>query len=286
MGLTNILLEVWLPAATTHCVVAFDTPARTKRHELYPAYKESRQKQPEEISFSIPWCKKIVAGLNIPVLEMDGYEADDIIGTLATQAALEGFEVIMYTPDKDYLQLVSKSISVLRPGFMKSPATRVGVAEVLKKYDIHNVDQVRDILALGGDKVDNVPGVAGVGEKTASKLVKAYTDVEGVLKHADEIGGSLGEKIRAAREDLPLSKSLVTIDKNVPIDFDSEASRKKAPNREVLEPILHELELRTLHGRLFGKKDPSSPGGNAASPDQGVEDALASPPRVFRRSRM
>ncbi|MEQ9302407.1 MAG: 5'-3' exonuclease H3TH domain-containing protein, partial [Marinoscillum sp.] len=197
MGFTNSILEILTKQDPSHIGVAFDTHAPTFRHEQYKEYKATRDAQPEEIAVAIPFCKKILNGLNIPILEVDGYEADDLIGTLAKKAVKEGFEVYMMTPDKDFAQLVEEHIFLYKPAYMGNAVDILGIPEVLKKFDIDNVDQVRDVLGLKGDSVDNIPGVPGIGDKTASKLLKEFGTIENIVANVDQLKGALKTKIEA-----------------------------------------------------------------------------------------
>lgn len=263
-GFTNTLLEVIQKEKPTHLGVAFDTKAPTFRHVQYTEYKANRQEQPEDITIAIPYVKRMVEALNIPLLELDGFEADDIIGTLAKKAAQENFEVYMYTPDKDYGQLVQENIFLYKPAMMGNGVEVMGVPQILEKWGIQTIDQVVDMLGLMGDKVDNIPGIPGVGEKTAAKLLAEYGSIEKILDHADRIPGKLGEKIRDGRESALLSKSLARIDIEVPIPFSESDLLMGPPKLDLLEPLLDELEFRTLRKKLLGSTSPSSASPNPA----------------------
>ena len=195
LGFTNSLVEVLNKEKPSHIAVAFDTSAPTFRHEQYKEYKANREAQPEDIRVAIPIVKDIVRAFNIPVLEMDGFEADDIIGTIAKQAARQDFTVYMMTPDKDYSQLVEDCIFLYKPAYMGNSVEILGIPEVLKKFDIQEVMQVCDMLGLQGDSSDNIPGIPGVGSKTASKLLKEYGSVEGVIANADQLKGKQKERV-------------------------------------------------------------------------------------------
>ena len=199
-GFTNTLLDLINNQKPTHMAVCFDTHAPTERHTDYSDYKANRQEAPEDIISSLPDIKRIIEGFNIPVVELDGFEADDIIGTLAIQAANAGYDVYMVTPDKDYGQLVSEKIKVYKPPYQGSVYEILGPDEICKKWDIENVSQVIDMLGMMGDAVDNIPGIPGVGEKTAAKLLKEYGNLENVLASAESIKGALGEKIRNGKD--------------------------------------------------------------------------------------
>ncbi|MEO5967302.1 MAG: DNA polymerase I, partial [Ferruginibacter sp.] len=253
-GFTNTLAELMNNQRPSHIAVCFDTSALTERHTDFSDYKANRQEAPEDISSAIPDIKKIIKAFNIPCIEKDGYEADDIIGTLAKQAEKEGYEVFMVTPDKDYGQLVSKNIKIYKPGYQGGAVEILGPEEVCKKWDIDNVDKVIDILGLMGDAVDNIPGIAGVGEKTAAKLIKEFGSIEKILENADNIKGALGEKIRKGRENAIMSKKLATIILDVPVEFHEENFLMKPWNREALLEIFTELEFKSMGKRILGEE--------------------------------
>ncbi|MEQ9217749.1 MAG: DNA polymerase I [Cyclobacteriaceae bacterium] len=252
MGFTNSFLEIVTKEKPSHIGVAFDTEAPTFRHEEFKEYKATRQSQPEEIQVAIPYCKKLLEGFKIPILEVDGYEADDLIGTLAKKAARKGYKVYMMTPDKDFAQLVEENILLYKPAYMGNSVDILGIPEVLKKFDIDEVDQVRDVLGLKGDSVDNIPGVPGVGDKTASKLLKEYGSVENIVANVDQLKGSLKSKVEEFGEQGIFSKKLATINIESPIEFDEELLRSKEPDREYLTKLFEELEFRTIAKRVFG----------------------------------
>ena len=251
MGFTNTLLEIINKEKPSHIGVAFDTHAPTFRHIAYTEYKANREKQPEEISIAIPYCKKIVAGFGIPVIELDGYEADDLIGTL-TQMAGSEYQIFMMTPDKDYAQLVNEHTFLYKPAFMGNGVDILGIKEVLEKFDINEVRQVIDVLGLKGDAVDNIPGVPGIGDKTASKLLKEYGSVEEIVANQHLLTGSVKKKIEEFGEQGLFSKELATIKLDCPITFDEEALRYSGPIEDLIVPVLEELELRTIAKRIFG----------------------------------
>lgn len=253
LGFTNSLLEIINKKKPTHLGVAFDTSAPTFRHVEYVEYKANRQETPEEIRFAVPEIKKLLKGFQIPCLELDGFEADDVIGTLAKKASKEGFEVFMMTPDKDYAQLVEEHIYLYKPAFMGNAVDILGIPEVLEKFDIQDVDQVRDVLGLKGDAVDNIPGIPGVGDKTASKLLKEYGSVENVVANSDKLKGSLQKKVQEFGEQGVFSKYLATIKIDVPIDFKEDDLIYTGPNKEILQPMFEELEFRTIAKRVFGE---------------------------------
>lgn len=252
-GFTNTLLDLINNQQPTHMAVCFDTHAPTERHTEFSDYKANRQEAPEDLLAAIPDIKKIVRGFNIPVLEVDGYEADDVIGTLSKKGAAAGFEVYMVTPDKDYGQLVDGNIKIYKPGYQGGSVEILGAKEVCEKWNIKNVNQVIDILGLMGDAVDNIPGIPGIGEKTAAKLLAEYGTLENVLEHADSIKGALGEKIRNGKNAAILSKKLATIITDVPIEFHEEDLRLKEWNKDLLREIFTELEFKTIGKRILGE---------------------------------
>ncbi len=253
-GFTNTLLDVLFREKPSHIGVAFDLDEPTFRHQQFAQYKAHRDAQPESITTAIPYIKKIVSGFGIPILEVPGYEADDVIGTLAKQAEKNDFQVFMMTSDKDYAQLVSKNIFLYKPSYMGNEIEIYDVEKVLKRFDIESVSQVADFLGLQGDSSDNIPGIPGVGEKTAIKLLKEYKTIENLIDHADKIPGKLGENIRTHKEKALLSKQLATIITDVPIVFDEKKLLYTGPVKDILQPIFEELEFKTINKRLFGEE--------------------------------
>jgi DNA polymerase-1 len=252
MGFTNTLLEVLKKENPTHMAVVFDTSAPTERHLDYEAYKAHRESMPEDLSKALPYVFKLILGFNIPVITSDGYEADDIIGTLAKKAELKGYQVYCMTPDKDFAQLVSDNIFIYKPARMGNEMEILGVKEVLEKWEIERVEQVIDILGLWGDAVDNIPGIPGIGEKTAKSLIKQYGSMEEIIAHSHELKGKQRENVEQFAEQGLLSKKLATIILNVPVELDEEGLEICAPSRDLLEPLFAELEFRTLGKRVFG----------------------------------
>jgi DNA polymerase I len=252
-GFTNTLIELLNKEKPTHIAVAFDTHAPTERHTDFEAYKANREAAPEDLILSIPDIQKIIRGFDIPVVELDGYEADDIIGALAKQAEQEGFDVYMVTPDKDYGQLVSEKIFIYKPPAFGNKAEIMGPKEVCTKWGIQNVSQVIDILGLMGDASDNIPGIPGVGEKTAAKLLSEYGTLENVLDNAYLIKGSMGEKIRAGKDSAIMSKKLATIILDVPVKFNADEYKVSEFNKELLNEIFTELEFKSLGKRILGE---------------------------------
>ncbi len=256
-GFTNTLLEVLTKQKPTHIAVAFDTSAPTFRDEIFKEYKATRQETPEDIRYGMPKVKEIIRAFNIPILEMDGYEAYDIIGTLATRAEKEGFEVFMMTPDKDFGQLVSDKVLLYKPAYMGNAVDVLGVKEVCEKWDIENVSQVADMLGLQGDSSDNIPGIPGIGPKTAATLLKQFGSVEEVVAHASGLKGKQKELVEKHGEQAILSKKLATIVTDVPVEFSEEALQYSGPDVQKLKPIFEELEFKTILARVMGQ--PSAP---------------------------
>lgn len=253
-GFTNTLIDLINNQKPTHMAVCFDTAAPTERHTDFANYKANRQETPEDISAAVPDIIKIIEAMNIPVVAVDGYEADDVIGALAKQAEKAGYDVFMVTPDKDYGQLVSEHVKIYKPPYQGGVFEILGPQEVCNKWGIANVDQVIDMLGLMGDAVDNIPGIKGVGEKTAAKLLGEYGTLENILANADNIKGSIGEKIRAGKDDAIMSKKLATIITNVPVEFHEEDFMIKVMNKTALKEVFYELEFKTLGKRVLGEE--------------------------------
>jgi DNA polymerase-1 len=255
-GFTNALIDLLNKQKPSHIAICFDTAAPTERHIDFPEYKANRQEAPEDLIASLPDIKKIIQGFNIPIIETDGFEADDVIGTLAKQAEKEGYEVFMVTPDKDYGQLVSENIKIYKPPYQGGDFEIIGPKEVCEKWNIADVSQVIDILAMMGDAVDNIPGIPGIGEKTAAKLLAEYGTVENVLENANNIKGSMGEKVRQGKDLAMMSKKLATIITSVPVNFHEGEFLLKEVNKEALKEIFSELEFRTIGKRILGEDIP------------------------------
>jgi DNA polymerase-1 len=252
-GFTNTLLEIIKKENPSHIAVCFDTHAPTERHTDFTDYKANREEAPEDLLSSLPHIKAIIEGFNIPVVECDGYEADDVIGTLAWQAADLGYEVYMVTPDKDYGQLLVKpNVYMWKPPAFGNEREILDAEKIKAKWDIARVDQVIDMLGLMGDAADNIPGIPGVGEKTAAKLLKEYDTLEGVLANADKIKGAMGEKVRAGVDSAIMSKKLATIITNVPVQFHEEDYKLSEKNIPALTEIFNLLEFKTLGKRILG----------------------------------
>ncbi|EOR93769.1 DNA polymerase I [Arcticibacter svalbardensis MN12-7] len=251
MGFTNTLLEILKKESPTHIAVVFDTEAPTERHIEFTDYKAHRQAMPEDLSKAIPYVFRVIEGFGIPVITSDGYEADDIIGTLAKKAEIAGYTVFCMTPDKDFAQLVSENIFVYKPSRMGNDMEIMGVPEVLAKWEIENVLQVIDILGMWGDAVDNIPGIPGIGEKTAKLLIKQFGSVEGVIANSHLLKGKMKENVEKFAEQGLVSKKLATILLNAPVELDEDALLLSSPSRELLEPLFAELEFRTIGRRVF-----------------------------------
>jgi DNA polymerase-1 len=245
-GFMRTMWDMMQTEKPTHIAVVFDPPGGTFRHQQYEPYKANREAQPEDITLAIPWVNKIVRAMNIPVLIIPNYEADDVIGTLAKQAEKKGYDVFMVTPDKDYGQLVDEHIFLYKPGRQGNDVEVWGVKEVCEKWGIKRVDQVIDLLGLMGDAVDNIPGLPGIGEKTAVKLLDEFDNIENLLANADKLKGKQQEIVRNHGEKATLSKWLATIDIQVPIEFDERDFEIEPFDREALLDIFKELEFRSL----------------------------------------
>ncbi len=251
-GFVTTMLDVIEKQKPSHIAVVYDTPSPTFRHEAFKEYKANRDETPEAIKISVPYIARILEAFNIPFIGVDGYEADDVIGTLAKMAEKEGFEVFMMTPDKDYAQLVSENIKMYRPGRSGNPPEIWGIPEIQAKFGIERMEQVVDYLGMMGDSVDNIPGLPGVGAKTAQKLLAQYGSMEEMLENSHEIKGKLGEKIRDNKEQGILSKWLARIIIDVPVKFDADEFEKNEPNEEKITEIFSELEFRTLIRKVTG----------------------------------
>jgi DNA polymerase-1 len=252
LGFTNTLMEVLRKEKPSHIAVVFDTAEPTVRHTDFTEYKANREEMPEDLAASIPYIIRLLEGFNIPVLFSDGYEADDVIGTLACRAKDQGFITYMMTPDKDFGQLVNDTTFIYRPSKPGAPAEKWGIAEVCKRFEIERPEQVIDILGLMGDKVDNIPGIPGVGEKTAIQLVKDFGSVENLLANTDKLKGKLKERVEENRDKAIMSKKLATILCDAPVEFNEEKLMLSEPNREALKDLFIELEFRRLAEQVLG----------------------------------
>jgi DNA polymerase-1 len=251
LGFANTLYDVLKNEKPTHIGVAFDTIVPTARHIDFVEYKATREKMPEDLAISIPYVKKLIEAFNIPILYKDGFEADDVIGTLAKQAEEKGFITYMMTPDKDFGQLVSENIFIYKPARMGDKAEVLGVKEVCEKFGIKRPEQVIDILGLWGDASDNIPGIPGIGEKRAKELIAEFGTIENVMSNSEKLKGKIKENLENFREQGLQSKSLATIILDVPVDFDEEKLRIFEPDQEALKVLLEELEFRTFAKRVF-----------------------------------
>lgn len=251
-GFTRVLWDLMRNQQPHYLAVAFDLPGPTFRHEAYEPYKANREAQPEDITLAIPYIHQILKGFKIPIVTLQGYEADDIIGTLAKQAEKEDMEVYMMTPDKDFGQLVSENIFLYKPARMGNGVEIMGVDEIKEKWDIERVDQVIDMLGLIGDSVDNIPGIPGIGPKTATKLLKQFDTVEGLLENTESLKGKQKENVIKFADQGRLSKQLATIDINAPITFDADLYKLDPPDKAALAEVFKELEFRTLANQILG----------------------------------
>lgn len=266
LGFVNTLEDVLKKENPTHIGIAFDPAGPTFRHEAYPEYKAQREETPEVIRLSVPIIKDIIRAYRIPILEVPGYEADDVIGTLATEAGKRGITTYMMTPDKDYGQLVGENVFMYRPRHNDKAFEVMGVEEVKNKYAIQSPLQVIDLLGLMGDASDNIPGCPGVGEKTAQKLIAQFGNIENLLAHTDQLKGALRTKVEENRKQIEFSRFLATIKTDVPLPLDMDALKRESPDEEELRKIFQELEFRTLLERIFKEKPKETP---AATPGQG-----------------
>ena len=252
-GFVNVLEEILRNQKPSHIAVVFDPHGETFRSKEFPYYKANRDETPEDIKASEPWIKDIIRAYHIPILEVEEYEADDVIGTIAKKAAAEGYTVYMMTPDKDYAQLIEDNIYMYKPGRQGKPPEILGPAEVVEKYEIEHPEQFIDILGLMGDKVDNIPGIPGVGEKTAIKLIKQFGSIEEMYTRTDEIKGKLREKVENHKQDAFDSKRLATIALDAPIEFEPDKLIIDPPDKEKLGSLFHALEFRTITKRILGE---------------------------------
>ena len=259
LGFVNTLEDVLKKENPTHIGVAFDPSGPTFRHEAYEQYKAQREETPEVIRLSVPIIKDIIRAYRIPILEVQGYEADDVIGTLATEAGKRGITTYMMTPDKDYGQLVSENIFMYRPKYGDKEFEVMGIEQVKAKFDIESPLQVIDMLGLMGDSSDNIPGCPGVGEKTAQKLIAQFGSIENLLANTDQLKGALKTKVETNKELITFSKFLATIKTDVPIELNLHELKRETPDEEALRKIFDEMEFRTLTERVFNREKTSSP---------------------------
>jgi len=258
-GFTLALEEILRKEDPTHIAVVFDPPGPNFRHEMFPMYKANRDSTPEDIISAVPFIKRLIDGFNIPVIEVDGFEADDVIGTMAKNADKEGFTVYMMTPDKDFAQLVSERILMYKPGKGGTSAEVLGPDEVREKFLVEQPEQVIDILALWGDSSDNIPGAPGIGEKTAKKLIGQYGSVEGIYDHIEELKGKQKENLLNYKDQVILSKKLATISLNVPVSVSAEDLKRREMDREALKNLFEELEFKNIAQRILTEAPEASP---------------------------
>ncbi len=285
-GFTNTLLEILNSQQPTHLAVAFDTHAPTARHVEYPEYKAQREEMPEDLSAALPHVRRMIEAFNIRVLTCDGYEADDIIGTLARKAEQAGFETFMVTPDKDFGQLVDAKTFMFKPARMGEGIELLGLPEVLAKWGVQRPEQVIDVLGLWGDAVDNIPGVPGIGEKTASKLIAQYGSVENLLAHTAELKGKLKENLEAHRETALLSKRLATINCEAPCPLALEELIIQPRDDDKLKSLFVEFEFNSIGRRLFGEDFKAGRGFAGKIADPHLTPALSPPSKGAEREKM
>ena len=282
LGFVNTLEDVLKKETPTHIGVAFDPAGPTFRHEAYEQYKAQREETPEAIRLSVPIIKDIIRAYRIPILEVPGYEADDVIGTLATEAGRRGITTYMMTPDKDYGQLVSDNVFMYRPKYGDKEFEVMGIEQIKAKFDIQSPAQVIDMLGLMGDSSDNIPGCPGVGEKTAQKLIAQYGSIENLLSHTDELKGALKTKVETNRKMIEFSKFLATIKIDVPITLNMDELKREEPDEEELRKIFEEMEFRTLIDRVFNReKKTASAGATSMSHDKAQGSLFGDQPSLF-----
>ncbi len=254
-GFVTTLEELLKSYHPSHIAIVFDPPRPTFRHEIYPKYKANRDQTPEDIRIAVPYIKQLAEAYNIPVLEVPGYEADDVVGTLARQAGEKGYHTYMVTPDKDYLQLLRENTFLLKPRTKKNEIEKIGLTELPEYFQVREPQQVIDVLALWGDAADNIPGAPGIGEKTAKKLINEYGSLENIYANLDKIKGSLHDKLEKYRDQIFLSRDLVTIRTDVPVSFDEALFRNTGLDEEKIRNLFRELEFRTLLQRVLPGED-------------------------------
>ena len=280
-GFTNTLLEILTKEKPSHIAVVFDMEGPTQRHVEFEAYKANREEMPEDLRKSIPIIIELIKGFNIEVLGLEGYEADDVIGTLAIKAEKAGFTTYMMTPDKDYGQLVDANTFIYKPASFGNGASILGPEEVCKKWEIRSVSELIDILGLMGDKVDNIPGIPGVGEKTAIQLIKDFGTIENLLQNTDKLKGKLKEKVENNKEMAIQSKRLATIILDCPLDLEEEKLTVKEVNKEALSELFKELEFRAIAKKVLGEDIGGSEKLPAEKPKAEVKQDLFSDPDLF-----
>src|ERR1043166_536580 len=284
-GFTQTLLDILNNQKPTHIAVAFDTEAPTHRYTEYADYKATRQVMPEDLSAALPHVRRMIEAFHIPVLTCDGFEADDIIGTLVQRSEKEGFDSFMVTPDKDFGQLITEHTFLYKPSRMGEGVEILGVPEIQKRWNIQRPEQVVDVLALMGDSSDNVPGVPGIGEKTAMKLIGQYETVENLLAHQDELTGKLKENLVKNQQHALLSKRLVTIIRDAPCPIELEKLKVQPPDEARLKSLLIEFEFNSIGRRLFGEEFKAGRGGGISQTELKQSGATPSPRDLSRRSQ-
>ena len=279
-GFTLTLLDLIKREKPTHIAVVFDTDAPTERHTTMIAYKANRDEMPDDIRSNIPYIRRIIEAFNIPILESDGYEADDVIGTLAKKAEKEGFITYMVTPDKDFGQLVTEKIKMYKPGRQGSPPEVLGIKEICDRWGLERTEQVIDMLGLMGDAVDNIPGIPGIGEKTAMKLIKQFGSLEGVLAGVDQLKGKQQENVREFAEQGRMSKQLATILIDAPVELDPDSLNLDPPNKEKILAVFSELEFRNLTKSVLGESDEADASENSTATTPSARKKRIDPSQV------
>lgn len=269
MGFVRTLWDLMQHEKPTHIAVAFDPPTLTFRHNMFEAYKANREEQPDDIRIAIPYIIDILNAFSIPILMVDHYEADDVIGTIAKKSEQQGCTVYMVTPDKDFGQLVSDKIFMYKPSRQGNGVEIWGEKEVKENWQIQRVDQVVDMLGLMGDSVDNIPGIPGIGGKTAAKLLEQYDTVENLIANVDKLKGKQKEQVEKFAEQGLLSKKLALIDTNVPIDYDDLSFEMSAPDKDKLATLFKELEFRSLAKQILGEEETEITTPKSKNPQQG-----------------
>ena len=254
LGFMNSLLDILNNQDPSHIAVVFDSPGEGIRETIFSDYKANREEMPEDIRNNLPYIKRLIEAMNIPIVSLSGYEADDLIGTLAKKAEKKGYITYMMTPDKDFAQLVSENIFIYKPARMGNPPEILDVAKVNEKFNIEKPEQVIDILGLWGDAIDNIPGVPGIGEKTAKKLIAQYGSIENLLQNTEDLKGKQKENVENFADQALLSKQLATIITDCDVTFDEQLFSRKKPNENNVLALLSELEFKTMAKRLLGKE--------------------------------
>ena len=286
-GFCNTLLDILNRENPTHVAAAFDTPEPTHRHQAFEQYKAHREEMPEELIAQLPYVFRLLEALRISIVRVPGYEADDLLGTMARQAEQSGLRTYLVTPDKDCHQLVTQKTQIWKPGRQGAQFEILGVAEVLDRWKISRVSQVIDVLGLMGDSSDNIPGIPGVGEKTAQKLIQQFDSLENLLSHTDQLKGRQRQLVEAHAEQARLSRMLATIVTDVPLPVQLERLRRQTPDTPLLRSLFQELEFETLGRRLFGPDFTAGPARTAAlrqQREQQIQQELFAEPRGRKNS--